>query len=238
MHLLHFQLMLCISLHFLGTEKAIEADARAMEVLELVARMTAPVDGTKTSIEDVLQDLHGARDKHIFRILATIVDPAHTTQSRARALEELPRRTKVLGDAVSDWVKNLVKRCAMGDSLNSEVVSHCVLLAQECFRAGDIPAVGALLASVKMAVHIFPALCSSSETFVTLTEIFSECRSSTGEVKKELHASGIVTALSSILSAVAISQPGFMKVGDHPSCGWQHSYRFLRQCDFLFIRLG
>jgi hypothetical protein len=57
------------------------ADARAIEMLELVAKMTAPADGTKVSIEDVLRDFHGARDKHIFRILATIVDPAHTNES-------------------------------------------------------------------------------------------------------------------------------------------------------------
>jgi hypothetical protein len=200
-----------------GTEKAMEADARAMELLELVAKMTAPVDGTKTSIDDVLQDFHAARDKHIFRILATIVNPAHTAQARARALEELPKRTKALGDAVSEWVKNLVKRCAMADSLNAEVVNHCVLLAQECFREGDVPACGALLAAVKTAVDIFPALCSSNESFRTLTELFSECRSSSGEVKKELQASGIVTALSSILSAVAISQPRGSKVGNSKS---------------------
>lgn len=184
-----------------------EADARAMEVLELVAKMTAPVDGTKRAIEDILQDFHGARDKHIFRILATIADPAHTMQARARALEELPKRTKALGDAVSDWVKNLVKRCAMGDSLNSEVVSHCVLLAQECLREGDVPAGGAFLATVKTAIDIFPVVCNSRETFGTLTELLSECCAASGDMKKELRSSGIVTALSSILSAVAISQP-------------------------------
>ena len=185
-----------------GTTEADEVDARAMEVLESIAKLTAPVDtGAKTSMQDVLQDFHSARDKHIFRLLSTIANPNHSAKARARALEELPKRTKPLGDAVSQWVKTLVRRCAMGNSLNSEVVRHCVLLAQECFRDGDVPACEALLATVKTAVDIFPALGSTGETYSTLTELFSECREAKGEIKKELQASSIVTVLSSILSS-------------------------------------
>lgn len=190
------------------TAEADEMDARAMEMLESIAKMTAPVDaGSKTSIQEVLQAFHSARDKHIFRCLSTITSPDHSVEARTRALDELPKRTKSLGDGVSVWVKNLVKRCAMGSSLNSEVVHHCVLLAHECFRDDDVPACGALLATVKTAVDIFPALGSNPETYSTLTELFSACREASGDIKKELQSMEIVTVLSSILSSTTVANP-------------------------------
>lgn len=177
-------------------------------MLESVAKMTAPVDaGSKISMQEVLQDFHSARDKHIFRLLSTITNPDHSAKARKRALEELPKRAKSLGDGVALWVKNLVKRCAMGNSLNSEVIRHCVLLALECFRDEDVPACGALLATVKTVVDVFPALGSSGETYATLTELFSDCREAKGDIKKELHARGIVTVLSSILSSTTSAHP-------------------------------
>jgi hypothetical protein len=136
-----------------GTEEAMEADARAMQILEQLAKLTSPIENPKVSLDDVLVSFHGARDKHIFRILATIVDPSHTAEARRRAFEELPKRTKSLGDAVSDWVKNLVKRCAMGDSLNVDVVHACIRLAHGCVLINDIPACTAFLSSVKMCTE-------------------------------------------------------------------------------------
>jgi len=184
-----------------------------MELLEILATLTAPVLDSKMSQADVLEAFHSARDKHIFRILATVANPSHTMQARSRALDELPKRTKSLGDAVSVWVKNLVRRCAMGDFINVDVVSHCVLLAQECFFENDIPACASLLACVKTASTTFPSLCATKKTFVTLTELFSECRSvSDSEKKKEIEESGIVTALSSILSAAAPNMTSSSKV--------------------------
>ena len=192
----------------IGTAEADEVDARAMEILESIAKMTAPVDtGSKASLQKVLQALHGARDKHIFRFLSTITSPDHSGTARARALEELPKRTRSLGDGVAPWVKNLVKRCAMGSSLNCEIVRHCVLLAHECFRNDDVSACGAFLATVKIAVDVFPALGSHVETYSTLTELFSECRAAKGDIKKELINLGIVTVLSSILSAITAANP-------------------------------
>jgi hypothetical protein len=179
------------------------ADAKAMGILEIVASLTAPVSGSGSKT-DVLKAFHGARDKHIFRILGTITNPAHSTSARGRALDELPKRTKTLGDPVSNWVKNLVRRCAMGDFLNVEVVNHCVLIAQECFFENDVPACGALLACIKIASSTFPALCGTKKTFTNLTELFSECRTvASSEIKKEVQESGIVTCLSSTLSAAA-----------------------------------
>jgi hypothetical protein len=179
-----------------------EADARAMQILEQLAKMTSPVDSAKVSLDDVLIAFHGARDKHIFRILATIVDPSHTSQARIRALEELPKRTKALGDTVADWVKNLVKRCAMGDSLNADVVCECIRLAKGCLLDNNIAACGAMLATVQMTVNIFPSICTPI-LIGELASLFLQCRSLTGTVKKTLHTSGIVTALSCILSVVS-----------------------------------
>ena len=72
-----------------------EADARAMQILEQLAKLTSPVDNPKVSMDDVLASFHGARDKHIFRILATVTDPAHgcmfylTTDGLTKRLSEL-----------------------------------------------------------------------------------------------------------------------------------------------------
>ena len=184
-----------------------EADARAIQILEQLAKMTAPTDNPKVSMDDILTSFHGARDKHIFRILATIVDPAHTSEARRRALDELPKRTKALGDAVSDWVKNLVRRCAMGDSLNVDVVHACVRLAQGCARDNDISACATFLSLVKMTVDIYPAICVP-KIFDVVLDLFSYCRSTTGSYKKDIVNSGVVTTLTSILSVVATTKRG------------------------------
>lgn len=188
-----------------GSEAAMEADARAMEILERVANLTAPPNGSP--LEDVLQAFHGARDKHIFRIFSTIVDAGHSAEARIRALDELPKRTKALGGPVSEWVKNLVRRCAMGNFWNADILSHCILVAQQCFHEGDIPAASALLASAREALSIFPSLCQTSKTFATLTEFFSACRAATDLTKNHVHGQGLITALSSILSMAALSKP-------------------------------
>jgi hypothetical protein len=95
----------------------------------------------------------------------------------------------------------------MGDFLNVEVVNHCVLIAQECFFENDVPACGALLACAKIACSTFPALCGTKKTFANLTELFSECRTvASSEIKKEVEESGIITCLSSTLSAAATTR--------------------------------
>lgn len=193
----------------LGTEDALVADATARELLEGVAALTAPVSGSGKVREEVLDSFHRARDKHIFRILSTITDPCQKSKTRARALDDLPKRTKSLGDGVSAWVKNLVRRCNMGDFINEEVIAHCAMLAQECFAAQDIAACHAFLVSVKTASDIFPSLCGQPQTLRTLTELFSDCRAVTsGALKKELDGAEIVTTLSGILSGAIQSQPG------------------------------
>lgn len=196
---------------FSGTEEAMAAEAKAMELLEVAASLTSPIATNISSaptIEDVLTSFHGARDKHIFRILAAIANPNHTMQARIRALDELPKRTKSLGNGVSDWIRDLVKRCSMSDFLNAEIINHCVLLAQECFKQDNVPCTAVMLSCVKTAVEIFPSLGATDETFVTLTELFADCRQeSKADIKNELEAYDVITSLSSILSLASTAKP-------------------------------
>lgn len=100
-----------------GSDKALEANANAVERLEAVARLAAPLESS-SDLSSILENLHCAPDEDIFRTLATIANPTHTTAARVGAFEELSKRTNSLGDATCDWVKSLVRRCAMGDFLN------------------------------------------------------------------------------------------------------------------------
>jgi hypothetical protein len=185
-----------------GTEEALEADARARQLLEQVASLSGPVEHTKIPMESVLDAFHGAKDQHIFRILATLTDPAHSASARARALEELPKRTSHLDNAVSDWVKQLVKRCAMGETMNAPILQECVRLARGSVQEQEITSGSALLASVQMLVDIFPTV-GTPAIFDELSSLFLQCRSVSGALKKHLNRSGIVTRVTSILSVLA-----------------------------------
>jgi len=187
-----------------GTEEAITANADAMEKLELVASFTAPSTGANAEISPILEKLHNARDNHIFRVLATIANPSHSSSARDRAFDELPKRTKSLGDQTASWVKTLARRCAMGNFLNVEIIHHSILLAQECFGEGNLQSCMHLLSSVRLAAKIFPSLCATKEEFGTLLELFSECRAvSSSKSKTGVENSRIITALSGILAQVS-----------------------------------
>ena len=95
-----------------------------------------------------------------------------------------------------EWAKVLVRRCAMGDFLNSEIVHHSLLLAQECCDEGDLEGCRKLLVGVEIAADSFPELCSRDKTFELLVDLFVGCKS-----KKE--ESGLVTTLSIIISKCA-----------------------------------
>ena len=194
-------LCVCVCAHpTAGTEQALAADAHALGLLERLACLVSTDDEAT-----VLPAFHAAKDQHIFRILASIANPTHTPQARRRALDELSKRTRRLGDAVADWTKRLVRMCAMGSSLNASVIRHCILLAQEAIREDDVPATAALVACVQTATEIFPDLCATDESFQTLTELLSECRAAVDDIKTELEERGVVTALSAILSATVAS---------------------------------
>jgi hypothetical protein len=195
-----------------GSEEAMTANAKAEDLLEVVAHLTAPPPGTNIiSIgqgerNPVLAKFHAAKDKHIFRILSTIVSPTHSNAARIRALEELPKRVKSLGDATVTWVKTLARRCTMGDFCNAQVIHHCIMLCQECFREEDIGACMAFLKCVQLASQHYPELCATPEAFGTLMELFTEARRMThGKYRKEVDQSGLVTVLSAILAAAAPS---------------------------------
>ena len=186
-----------------GTEERIEASSRAYTLLENVASLTAPVSGAKSSRDNVLKPIHAAKDKRLFRILATITNPADSANARKRAQTKLPDLTKHISTAASEWTTQLVNRCSMGDSLNSEVVQSCIVLAQECFEEEDIEMCKHFLGFVNLAVGFFPELGYPSEAIEGLTDLFSKCRSANSQTKKKLNDSGVVTMLSTILSSSA-----------------------------------
>ena len=191
-----------------GTEEAFSADAEAMEKLEVVAALTAPASGGSSSspseIRPILDKLHNARDNHIFRVLATITSPRHSASARSRAFDELPKRTKSLGDQAATWIKTLARRCAMGQFMNGEIVHHSILLAQESFCEGNFQGCLHFLHCVKSASRFYPLLCSEKKDFGTLLELFSECRTTViSKIKDDLERSGMVTILSSILAEVS-----------------------------------
>jgi hypothetical protein len=198
-----------------GSAEAFTADAEAMEKLEKMAALCAPPPalGKPTEVGDletVLRKFHAAKDKHIFRILSTIATPTHSPSARLRALDELPKRTKSLGNATSSWVRSMTRRCAMGSFINSESIEHCILLAQECFESGDCEAASHFLRCVKIATSIFPALGGTKEGFENLAEFFDLSRTTvmTSAMKKDMEKFGIVTMISDILAKAASSRTG------------------------------
>lgn len=195
-----------------GSAEAFTLDAEAMEKLEVVASLSARLSPSVSSDEEVqaaLKKIHTAKDKHIFRILSTIASPTHSPSARARAFDELPKRTKSLGNATSTWIKTLARRCAMGVFFNAESIEHCIILSQECYEAGDCEASSLFLECVKMATSIFPALGATNEGFKGLVEFFELCRttSMTAGMKKEMEKCGLVTMISDILAKTASSRP-------------------------------
>jgi len=197
-----------------GSPEAYAADGDAVEKLELVASLTAPLgnetSNSKTELESILKKVHAAKDKHIFRILSTISSPAHSPSSRLRAFDELPKRTKGLGGAAQSWVKTLARRCAMGAFLDIESIEHCIILSQECFEAEDCEASTLFLDCIKLAVSIFPSLGSSKKGFQNLVEFFDASRttSTSSSMKRDMEKYGVVTMLSDILARCGtVSRP-------------------------------
>lgn len=186
-----------------GSPEAYAADGDAVEKLELVASLTAPLgsetSNSKTELESILKKVHAAKDKHIFRILSTISSPTHSPSSRFRAFDELPKRTKGLGGAAQSWVKTLARRCAMGAFLDIESIEHCIILSQECFEAEDCEASALFLDCIKLAVSIFPSLGSTKKGFQNLVEFFDASRT-TSTMKRDMEKYGVVTMLSDILA--------------------------------------
>jgi len=196
-----------------GSEERSNAKAAAYEKLQHVASLSSPPSANAspgTSTEDldlILNKIHTARDRHIFRLLKSISFPSHSSAARSRALDDLPKRTKSLGPSAASWIKSLARRCSMGYFLNAEIIAHCIILAQEAFNERNFPVCMAFLESVKVASNIYPSLGSTKESFETLVELFGHCRGSlTIEEKKKMKQTGILTTLSAILALVAPSR--------------------------------
>ena len=201
------------------------ANAKAEDLLEAVASLTAPTTGSKTEDGErssLMQKIHTAKDKHIFRILSTICSPTHSATAKGRAMEELPKRFKPMGEAAVTWVKSLIKRCTMGDFMNEQIIRTCILLAQEAFNAENIDACMSFLNCVKLAAKHYPEICVNHESFATLMELFSDGRrvsTSNTALKKAIDEYEMVTVLTGILAAVA---PARSKV-----CGIWHWFGFV-----------
>lgn len=180
------------------------ADAEALDKLELMSYISGGQFMSATERSPVLESFHRAKDKNIFRILATISNPTHSNTSRSAAFEELPKKVKNMGEDTVKWVKTLVRRCAMGDFVNKEVVRHCILLADECFQDDDIDSARKFLDCVCLAAESFPELCSTTECFGTLIELFVSCRMLTStKVKRLITRYGVLSTLGAILSKVS-----------------------------------
>lgn len=111
----------------------------------------------------------------------------------------------------------------MGESLNSEIIENCVILAQECLKEEEFTACRAFLQTVELGVHVFPDICCTDETNTTLAELLSDCRSVPREYCKVLNENNIVTLLSSILSHTTSSIPD----GEQVSRSFHDSTPFL-----------
>lgn len=195
----------------------------AFQKLETIASLTSPPSALSSpgsvveGLDKFLPKVHGAKDKHIFRLLASIANPGHSSNARSRALDELPKRTKSLGSSASTWIKTLARRCAMGYFINSEIITHCALIAQEAFNEHEYLVCRALLESVNTGVALFPSI-TGKEASESLTELFAECRGSLSSNKKrQIKDYGILTTLSEMLAYVSKSSP--MKDGMDTSPG-------------------
>ena len=142
-------------------------------------------------------------------VLSSISTSTHSSSARILAFKELPKRAKLLGPSVEAWVKNLTMRSAMGNFVNGEIISHCILLAQEAFNENEFEVCAMFLDSVKTAVTIYPALAGSKEGFETLVELLNgSLAPNSAESKKGIKHAQISTMLTEILLAVTRSQQG------------------------------
>jgi len=154
---------------------------------------------------EIVQKIHNHKDNHIFTLLSSIADCTHSVTSRARALEDLPKRTMSLGTNAATWMKTLVRRCSMGPAMCFDTVNHCAMFAQESAREDEWPACALFLDVVKLGVTAFPDMGkgNAGEMYTTLTEFYGECRNLTAKSKKDSESSGIMSLLSDVLAIVA-----------------------------------
>lgn len=204
-----------------GSTEHLTENANALDLLEAVASFTEFATSNDGERNPVLERFHMAKDRHIFRILSTIVTPTHSVKARVRAFEELPKRVKSLGDTTVRFVKSLARKCAMGDFLNQEIVHDCILLAQEFGVNGAWKHCRKFIRCIEIAADYFPDICGDTQCFQNLSELFSECRAS-----KDRGIDDVLTSLTSILAKAAPRRK--VEVGDVDSTLREDLLRFCR----------
>jgi hypothetical protein len=191
-----------------GSAEARAADAKAMEKLMMVASLTPTASISKAGLV-WLKKFHAAKDDTIFDILSTIASSVHSPSARARAINELPKRTKSLGNETSSWIKTLSLRCAMGSFFNKETIERCIILSQESFKAGDCEASSLFLECVKTASSVLPALAATEEGYKNLNKFFESLQTTARvdyPMKTEMEKFGLVTSISDILAKAESSR--------------------------------
>jgi len=169
-----------------------------MDILEGVAAFVNISASTAGERNPLLLKFHGIRDKHIFRILTGIASCTHSIKSRLRAVEEPAKRLKDHGDVMLKFVRTLVRKCAMGDFINQDIIRRCVSLAKECATHDRWDLCRKFLYCVQFASEHFPEVCADGYCFKHLADLFSMCRST-----KQRRLNDVVTSLSVITARAA-----------------------------------
>ena len=123
-------------LSIIGTEEALAADARAMEVLRRLSLLMGHGMDEKGGDEQqhkMLLAFHGFRDKQVFRLLSTIANPCHSPNARQRALEHVPSRLVAFLDnpTVAQFAREIVEKTAMPDFMNYSILGDLIQVAYE-----------------------------------------------------------------------------------------------------------
>ena len=192
-----------------GSSGFLTENANSEEILEKLVNQFAPMANVEAGKkQELLTKIHNHKDKHIFKLMATICDPNHTVGARVRALDELPKRVNSLGNVASTWMKSFVRRVSNGVSICAETIGHCAMLAHECASSDDFESSKLFLDVCKLGVISFPEFGTYKDAddrscFDHIIEFFNECSKHSAKEKKEAAKFNIVTMLSQIMAAIA-----------------------------------
>ncbi len=175
--------------------ESMKANAAAISALEKVITFTPIATNEK---DKLVKSLHGARDRHLFRVLATIATPMHSKSSRSRAFQDLPQRAKQCSFTKTEiaWLKVCARRCAMG-SIDTELTEHLILLIKLCVKSlvaggcetkSELHNTGCMMQTLKLLSKVFPKLVATrlshlQEIFLALQASKKESRRSAGSPK-------------------------------------------------------
>lgn len=197
--------------------EALKANSTAISALEKVIAFT-PISMTEK--EKLVKSLHGARDRHLFRVLATIATPVHSKASRSRAFQDLPQRAKQCSFTKTEiaWLKVCARRCAMG-SIDTELTEHLILLVKLCVHSlaaggceakSDLHNAGCMMKALKLVSKVFPKLAATRLPY--LQEIFLTLRTNKKESRRSAASSKdfetiAIPLIVNILEVIALAIP-------------------------------